>query len=57
MRSIIQAVIENLKKEPEDFYSGFSTIGKVEDFTMSKLKEMALQLTWSDYSSTGILSN
>lgn len=45
MNSIIEAVVENLKRELEDFFKELPTVSDVEQYAMTRLKETALQLT------------
>ncbi len=45
MQSIIDNTLENLKKECTKFFSGIPSIAEVEEFTWTKLKRVAAELT------------
>ena len=45
MQSIIDRIVENLKKELADFFSEIPSIEAVEEFSWSKLKRVAVELT------------
>ena len=45
MQSIIDRIVENLKKELEEFFSEIPSIEAVEEFSWTKLKRVAVTLT------------
>ena len=45
MQSIIDRIVENLKQEITDFFSGVPSIEDVEAFSWTKLKKAAAELT------------
>ena len=45
MQSIIDGIVENLKKELTEFFSGIPSIEAVEEFSWTKLKRVAATLT------------
>ncbi len=45
MQSIIDRIVENLKKELAEFFSEIPSIEAVEEFSWTKLKRVAVTLT------------